>query len=111
MCTYSQHIILSESDNAQVSWCKGCQGYSVIFNSCALSFSAFELGHFRNILKSLSERDFHYDFPGGRQVLIKNHGASLGICLTQKQVDNLEQLIAEAQTVVEAFKIIYHDNV
>jgi hypothetical protein len=107
MCIYSQHIILTEIENAQISWCKGCRSYSLIFNSCAMSFTKSELEQFKEVLASLTEADFHYDFLGERQVLLKNQFGYMGICLTQRQVYDLEQLVAEALEMNEVFQIIY----
>lgn len=107
MCTYSQHIILTKTEKAQISWCKGCRSYSLIYNSCALSFTKTELKQFKEVLTRLTEADFHYDFLGQRQVLLKNQFANMGICLTQRQVYELEKTMAEALEMNEIFRIIY----
>lgn len=107
MCNLSQHIILSEVPNGQISWCKGCRTYSLIYNSCCLSFSGEKLILFREVLLGLSEEDFIYNFFGRRMVLLKNQYALSGICLSREEVDLLEQMIGEALTIKEVFELVY----
>ena len=107
MCTYSQHIILAQTDFAQISWCKGCKSYSLIYNNCALSFTPGELQQFQEMLGQLREHDYNYQFMGQSRVLIHNQCAHMGICFTSVEVSEIRDLIAEALTLFEAFSIIY----
>lgn len=107
MCNYSEHIILSQTEHTQISWCKGCKSYSLIYHNCALSFSPRELKQFRSMLRGLTEQDYHYDFMGKQMVLIKNQYGFMGVCFTEEEVDSLLGLISEALTMNEVFGIIY----
>ncbi|MEL6535370.1 MAG: DUF6686 family protein [Bacteroidota bacterium] len=107
MCQYCDHIILSQTDHAQLSWCKGCRSFSLVYRNCALSFTPKELKQFKRMLEELSEEDYNYDFFGQQMVLIKNQYAYMGVCFTECEVDILLDLISEALAMKEVFGIIY----
>lgn len=108
MCNLSPHIILSEIPTGQISWCRGCKTYSFIYNSYCLSVSREQLIRFREVLMSLSEEDFIYNFFGRRQVLLRNQYACSGICLCPNEVTLIARMIQEALTINEIFELVYN---
>ncbi len=108
MCNTDNHIVLTESDNTQISWCRGCKTYSMLFKCCCVSFTQQEIESFQRVLNNLHERDFTYFFLGEEHALIQNHCSNTGLCLTRNDAENLKELIHEALTVNEAFSIIYN---
>ena len=107
MCYATDHIILTESDNAQISWCKGCKSYSLVYNSCCLSFTETEIIQFKELLLGLNQSDFHYSFFGQPHALLKYDFVRFGVALKQSDIKSLINLIREALTVNEIFGIIY----
>ncbi|MEM8894157.1 MAG: DUF6686 family protein [Bacteroidota bacterium] len=99
--------MLTERENAQMSWCKVCKTYSLVYYTCAISFTQKEIEQFADLLDNLRAHDFSYDFYGKRQAIIKNHQTYIGICLTEERVHELKEIIQEALAVDEIFKIIY----
>ncbi|MEM9389020.1 MAG: DUF6686 family protein [Bacteroidota bacterium] len=108
MCTNAEHIILTEHEHGQVSWCKACRSYSIIFNSCCLSFTHYEMVEFKNMLGHLGTPDFTYEFNGKLHAIVQNPTVCMGLCLTHCQVKSLKSMIHEALTVNEVFSIIYN---
>lgn len=108
MCDRSQHIILTETINAEISWCKECKTYSLIYNSCCIACSKNDLLQLKEVLHNLTDADFYHDISGEKQVMLKNHFACMGICLTMKGAASLKRMIGEALTVNEVFQIIYN---
>ena len=107
MCTYGDHIILSKSDHVQISWCKGCKTYSLVYKTSCLSFTQKEFNQFKIVLDSLEEADFNYNFLGEPHALIKNQYAFMGVCLKAEDVLFLKEAMYEASTMKEVFGIIY----
>lgn len=107
MCHSNEHITLSESKNCQISWCKGCKSYSVLYKSCCLSFIQDEIAQFRDMLANLQESDFNYEFLGHQHAIVKNKYTYMGICLAKNDVDNLLGTVNRAISLNEAFQIIY----
>ena len=108
MCTTAEHIILTENEHGQVSWCKVCKSYSIIFNTCCLSFTHYEMVEFKNMLGQLDRPDFTYEFNGKSHAIIHNSTAYMGLCLTHRQTESLKSMIHEALAVNEVFSIIYN---
>ncbi len=107
MCNLSQNIILSQNEEGQISWCKSCHNYLLVFGSCAIAFSLKDLKQFKLLLAGVSEPDYSLNVQGQLRVLLKNSGAPVGICLTRSQVDNLQQLMHEALIMNDVFQIVY----
>lgn len=107
MCEIKNHILLSESSNSQITWCKCCRSFSVIYNSCGASFMEQELIQFNQVLKNLRIEDFSYEIKGNLHAIIKNPCSYVGFCLTKNEVGDLISLIDESLTVYEAFQVIY----
>lgn len=107
MCSYGEHIQLVESKRCQISWCKECHGYFVIYNSCAMSFDKDQLHEFDLVLSELEGEDFHYHFLGKNHALVKNQFTTVGISLTQDQAEELRLRIKEAVALQEVFQVIY----
>lgn len=111
MCSNSQYILLSVKENAQISWCKGCKTYSLVFGTCCLSFTKEELGQFQQVVGNLNESDFNCRFLGKNQALIKNSYAYMGICLAKNDVPMILELIHESTAVNEVLQIIYNQKI
>ncbi|MEL6535625.1 MAG: DUF6686 family protein [Bacteroidota bacterium] len=107
MCHYSQHIFLAETFNAQITWCKVCQSYSMVYNNCALSFNQRELVQFKKMLGKLTCQDYNYSLMGEQKVMIKNQKSAMGVCFSADEVEELKSLISEALTMNEVYGIIY----
>lgn len=107
MCTFSEHIILSQNKNGQISWCKGCRNYLVLYGNCAIAFTHKEINHFKSLLGNVTEADFNIEFDGQRKIMIKNSGAPVGIYLSRDDIDVLNQLTNEALTINDVFQIVY----
>ncbi|MEM9859608.1 MAG: DUF6686 family protein [Bacteroidota bacterium] len=108
MCSTCEPIVLTEYGNGQISWCKRCKGYSLVFNSCCLSLTHYELVEFRDILGELADEDFTYEVNGKYHVIIQNPRYNIGLCLKPRQVETLRSMIQEAIAVNEVFSIIYN---
>lgn len=107
MCNINQSITLCESRNSQLSWCKRCKAYSLIHNSCCASFQKDELLYFRSILEGLSEEDYHLERNGNEYVIIRNKNTAVGMCLTPEETQEIIHMINKAETLAEAFEIVY----
>lgn len=107
MCNTNQQIVLAETQTAQITWCKVCKRYTLLFSSCCLSFSEEEIKSFRVIIASLEEDDFHYKFLNRSHALIKNRTANMGMSITRSEQEILIALLDEATAVNEVFSIIY----
>ena len=107
MCSKESHIELSASEFGQVSWCKCCSTYSIIFKSTCASFDCRQMEEFKSVLENLKDSDFHFNVAGQELVLLKNQFANVGFCFNREDAGNVIQLIYEALTMHEAFKIIY----
>ncbi|MEM9896193.1 MAG: DUF6686 family protein [Bacteroidota bacterium] len=108
MCEFSEHIVLSENQQGQLSWCKCCQNYSLIYKSCCVAFSDQEFYAFRNTILKLREEDYHYHFFDKKYAIIKNETAPMGIILTAQDREELLDLLNEAKAIKEVFSIIYN---
>ncbi|WP_462253223.1 DUF6686 family protein [Ekhidna sp.] len=108
MCIKNDHIVLAQSDIAQISWCKGCRNYSFIYNNCCFSFDDRELSVFINMLRHLTKKDYHFDFLGKHCTIIKNHNAQVGLCFTETDTQEILNILEEATTMKEVFGIIYN---
>lgn len=106
MCHNNQYLTLSESDRCQITYCKSCRTFSVVYKSCCASFTGPELEQFTDIIKSLTEEDFIYDFMGYQMAIVKNPYAYIGFCLTPDDVDYLIHAIQEAYVLFDAIQII-----
>ncbi|MEM7550988.1 MAG: DUF6686 family protein [Bacteroidota bacterium] len=106
MCDISNHLILSETDNCQITWCSGCRTYSLIFNNCCASFTEPEFKQYKCILDNLKTADFHYDLLGKGHALLKNPKVNVGFCLTQDDATKLTDLIGQALVMSEAYQIV-----
>jgi len=107
MCQGSNHIVLTETSNAQISWCKGCKNYSIIFNSCCFGFNHEELLGFKQVLHRLTDDDYHYSFMDTKYAIIKRDRSSLGVTLSKNDTEAFISLIDEALAMKEVFGIIY----
>lgn len=108
MCNTNEHIVLTESEDSQISWCKGCKNYSLIFRSFCMAFSDRELLDFKRMLCSLNPEDYHYDVLGSFHAIIKYDYSSIGISLSKSDTKRLVGLIEEAMAMKEVFGIIYN---
>ncbi|MEM9337104.1 MAG: DUF6686 family protein [Bacteroidota bacterium] len=109
MCNTCNLINLSESRNSQISWCKHCKKYTLLYNNCCMAFNSREFKEFKSLLMNLKDVDYQYSFLGKPHVLIKNNRAEIGISLTRKDTAILVEMITEALSINEVFGIIY-DN-
>lgn len=107
MCMIDEYIVLSESDNLQITYCKKCKSFSLAYKSCCSSFSASELDQFGQIIASLGRIDFRYQIMGKTMAIIKNPYVSIGFCLTIEEAEELDVAIRESLVLYEAFHIIY----
>ena len=107
MCQTSQFITLTETKNSQITWCKGCNTFSISYKCCCASFTEKELKHFNQLLRGLRPVDHNYEFMGRPHAIIKNARTQVGFCLTQKDSTKLGELTSEALEIFQAFKVIY----
>ena len=107
MCSLNQSISLSESKNAQITWCQCCKVFSLNYNSCCSSFSEDQLDQFKHVLMSLAEHDFKFYFNNEWHVILRTSAHSAGFCLKQEDVENIRTLINKAQNMYEAYQILY----
>ena len=108
MCQNSSFVTLTESEDSQITWCKGCKTFSLSYKCCCASFTEKELIQFNELLKGLESLDYSYQFMGKPHTIIKNPCAYIGFCLSEKDTKKLESVTSEALTMFEAFRIIYH---
>ncbi len=107
MCTLDKTISLSESKNAQITWCKCCRYFSLAYNSCCSTFTEEQLEEFKSVLYNLEDYDFKFYFIGDWHVILRTSPHSTGFCLKMDDVDQLTTMITKAQNMYEAFSIIY----
>ena len=107
MCCSNQYILLSESSECQVSYCKRCKSFSMMFKTACASFTAVELEQFSIILEGLSHQDFHYDVMGTAKAIVKNPYVCMGFCLSQQEANVMLTAVNESLTLYEAFNVIY----
>ena len=108
MCDINQYLMLVESENCQISYCRCCKTFSLAYQSCCASFTGPELAQFFDVLAGLKDSDFHYELMGKEMAIVKNPMIHLGFCFTQKDVEILKEAITETRTLFEAFKIVYN---
>jgi len=107
VCKTSQFITLSENEVSQITWCKGCKIFSLSYKCCCASFTEKEINQFSKVLKGLRESEYNYEFMGKPQTIVTTPNSQIGFCLTEKDTANLIELVSEAVSVFQAFKIIY----
>ncbi|WP_394342257.1 DUF6686 family protein [Reichenbachiella versicolor] len=110
MCVINENIILSESKDIQISWCKKCQSYTLIHKSSFATFNSEELKHFKSTLEELKHTDYKFSKNGNRHVLIRNAKTAIGIFITEVEKQELLNGIRKALTLSELFEIIYSPN-
>jgi len=108
MCNISSYAILSETDNSQISFCKSCKNFSLIFKSNCISFSTLELEQFRAILGDLEPVNYSYSAFGKKVTILQNKKYPSGFCLSEEDVEELKESINQSLLVHEAFSIIYN---
>ena len=111
MCQTPNYISLSETENAQINWCKGCQHYSVIFNNCCFSFADQELATFQQVLRQLKTVDYHYAFKNDHYAIIKRNRSNMGITLNKDQTRDFIALIEEALAMKEIFLELFINDI
>lgn len=107
MCAIDEYIVLSESEDLQITYCKKCKSFSLAYKSCCSSFSSSELDQFGQIVASLRELDFHYHMMEKMVAIIKNPFVNIGFCLTVEEAQELDLAIRESLALYEAFHVIY----
>lgn len=108
MCQLSDHVLLSETETARVSKCKGCGQYVLVYNNLYMSFSREQMANFTKTLRDLKPEDFNKDHPSGQEhVLLRNCKAHLGVSFSRLQVDEVLEVIREASLFEEVFSILY----
>ena len=108
MCESSEFITLSETENCQITYCKCCKAFSVAYKSCCTSLLPEELQRFKYELEILDVQDFHYELLGTKMAILRNPHTYMGFCLTREDVNHLLSCISEAETMYDAFQIIYN---
>jgi hypothetical protein len=108
MCQRSEFITLTETEEAQITWCKSCKTFSLSYKCCCASFTEKELVQFCDLLEGLEDADFHYEFSGLPHTIIKNPCSLVGFCLSKNDTKELVKLSSEALTLFAAFRIIYN---
>lgn len=108
MCKPRDFIVLAESHNAQVSWCKECTCFSLTYKCFCASFSLTELNGFGQILSGLHETDFRYEFMGRAHALVRNPHLQMGLCITRQDARDVSQLLRQAATMYDLFRIVYN---
>jgi len=107
MCNINPPVTLNETDVAQISWCPGCQSYSLVYRSACVSFYRHELDQFIQTINALTPDNFCYDFKGQPHAIIRGSNSYTGFCLNRNDVYALKSLIRGALTIHEAYKIIH----
>lgn len=107
MCHIDQHIGLSETENGQISYCKGCRSFSLVYKSCCASFTKKEMSDFVQLLDGLRSEDFQYYVLGVPKAVVKNQFAYIGFCLDVDEVKDLRDSINQALSLFEGFNVIY----
>ena len=107
MCAIDDFVVLAQSENAQITYCKQCKSFSFTFKSSCASFTTSELDQFMKMLETLSPVDYNYHMMGKAMAIIRNSMSSLGLCLTPDDTQELIGVIRESQTLFEAFEVIY----
>lgn len=106
MCERSNHLIMSESENCQITYCTCCEHFSFVYNNCCASFDLKKLVGLRKAIESLEDIDFLYDFLNRPTAIIRGKNETMGICLRQEDIDPVLRALYEAETLHEAHKII-----
>ena len=99
MCQIDEYIVLKETEELQITYCKKCKSFSLAFKSCCSSFSAAELDQFGEIVGSLQPIDFQYHMMGKMMAVIKNPFVSIGFCLTVEEAEEMNEAIKESLTL------------
>ena len=108
MCNIKPPITLNETEVAQMSWCPGCESYSLVYRRACVSFMPSELNQFIQTLDSLSSDKFCYDFKNKPHAIICSSHSYMGFCLNRNDVHALKSLIREALTMHEAYRVLNH---
>ena len=107
MCKLNQQELLSGQGDCQVSWCKGCEKYSLCYKQVCFSFDQKEIREFLSFLINLTDQNFQYFLQNHeRQVLIKNHLSNAGFFLSEKEVMEIVDLISQSIILLEAHELI-----
>ena len=107
MCHTNQSMTLTESDDLQITWCRGCNNFSLCYKCCCASFTEKELRQFINILQDIDITRYDFDFNGKPHVIIHRPCSYIGFCLNQVDIEVLIQEISESLNLYEAYKVIY----
>jgi len=107
MCQIDDYIVLSETEDLQITYCKKCKNFTLAYKSCCSSFTAAELEEFGEIVGSLHPIDFQYNMMGKMRAVVKNPFVSIGFCLTVEEAEEMTIAIRESLALFEAFHVIY----
>jgi hypothetical protein len=108
MCFESDHITLSAKNRCQISYCRSCKSFSLIFRSSSASFLFDEMRQFKWLLVNLTDRDFQYNFFNEPHAILRTQNSFIGFCLTKPETREIIEAVSEAETLYEAFHIIYN---
>ncbi len=108
MCINNNQLSLIEQDQCQITYCKGCKTFSLVFNSCCASFTKKELKQFRETLEGLRDSDYQFNYMDNQNAIVVKPNLYIGFCLSREETQLLHQSIMEAETLFEAFGVIYN---
>ncbi|MEL6558524.1 MAG: DUF6686 family protein [Bacteroidota bacterium] len=108
MCNLTDHVLLSETQKARMSRCKGCGQYTLVYKNVYLTFNENEYQNFKTTLRGLKPADFNKDHPSGDlHVLLRNTKTHMGVSFSVKEVEEVLEIIREAELFEEVFSILY----
>lgn len=96
-----------ETDQCQITYCKGCRTFTLVYKSSCANFTFDELEGFKHVLEDLGAEDYFFTFCDRQMAIVKSPRESVGFCLAPEDVVYLLDSLKESLTLFDAFQIIY----
>lgn len=96
-------VLLVQSDDCEIMFCKKSNRFSVNYKSCFAMFKPMELEHLHIVISTLRISDFYADCMGLKKVKIKNPHAKTGFILSQEDARLLGGLLGKSLTLYDSF--------
>ncbi|MGB1041914.1 MAG: DUF6686 family protein [Tenacibaculum sp.] len=94
MCNNSR--ILSRTKNGELSICKGCKAYSLIYNNILLQFNKKEFNNFKEYIININVDywlDFYEQTTQKRKIPIPTKHRKLFMFFTENELNELKEIL------------------
>lgn len=99
--------ILAENKNGYIGQCLGCCEFNFVYKNVLITFSEDHLLGFGEwLLSNRSSPEFYFELPHGRSRIYPSPLPNLFLAFDEPELDDLSQLFAEVELVLEARRIV-----